>query len=183
MSSQSIGNNQDISAWVNDYTEVLLGFAMKRLSDVQVAEDLVQETFIAAHQSIHKFQQKSSPKTWLTSILKNKIMDHYRQVYRKNETFIEGSEAFNEDGSWRMEKLPSQWEEEILLDDPEFVSTFDDCLESLPEKWNIAVRLKYLKEDHDLDSLGISKANYWKMLERARNQLRECLTVNWFDRA
>jgi len=110
-------------------------------------------------------------------------MDHYRQVYRKNETFIEGSEAFNEDGSWRMEKLPSQWEEEIPLDDPEFVSTFDDCLESLPEKWKIAVRLKYLKEDHDLDSLGISKANYWKMLERARNQLRECLTVNWFDRA
>jgi len=183
MSSQFIGNNQDISAWVNDYTEVLLGFAMKRLSDIQVAEDLVQETFIAAHQSIHKFQQKSSPKTWLTSILKNKIMDHYRQVYRKNETFIEGSEAFNEDGSWRMEKLPSQWEEEILLDDPEFVSTFDDCLESLPEKWNISVRIKYLKEDHDLDSLGISKANYWKMSERARNQLRECLTINWFDRA
>ena len=183
MASQSTGNNRDISEWVNDYTEVLLGFAMKRMSDVQVAEDLVQETFIAAHQSIHKFQQKSSPKTWLTSILKNKIMDHYRQVYRKNETFIEGSEAFNEDGSWRMEKLPSQWEEEILLDDPEFVSTFDDCLESLPEKWNISVRIKYLKEDHDLDSLGISKANYWKMSERARNQLRECLTINWFDRA
>jgi len=183
MASQSTVNNRDISEWVNDYTEVLPGFAMKRMSDVQVAEDLVQETFIAAHQSIHKFQQKSSPKTWLTSILKNKIMDHYRQVYRKNETFIEGSEAFNEDGSWRMEKLPSQWEEEILLDDPEFVSTFDDCLESLPEKWNISVRIKYLKEDHDLDSLGISKANYWKMSERARNQLRECLTINWFDRA
>jgi len=107
MASQSTVNNRDISEWVNDYTEVLPGFAMKRMSDVQVAEDLVQETFIAAHQSIHKFQQKSSPKTWLTSILKNKIMDHYRQVYRQNETFIEGSEAFNEDGSWRMEKLPS----------------------------------------------------------------------------
>jgi RNA polymerase sigma-70 factor (ECF subfamily) len=75
---------------------------------------------------------------------------------------------------------PEPWNERHLLDDPTFVTVFDGCIEALPEKWETSVRIKYLASDVSLDELGVSKANYWKMLERARTRLRDCLEVNWF---
>lgn len=175
------GSNNILVNWVHDYSDALFAYAFKRVNDETIAKDLVQDTFLAAHQSISKFENRSKPKTWLTSILKNKIMDHFRQVYRRNETSIEGDfHMFNEDGSWKTEKIPTPISEKHLLDDTEFISVFDRCFDKLPEKWATSVRIKYLEGDQDIEELGISKANYWKMLERARTQLRLCLESNWF---
>jgi RNA polymerase sigma-70 factor (ECF subfamily) len=76
----------EVSEWVNLYSDDLYAYAVKRVSDQNLAQDLVQNAFIAAYQSFDRFEGKSKPKTWLISILKNKIMDHFRQVYRRNET-------------------------------------------------------------------------------------------------
>ncbi|MCO4818481.1 MAG: sigma-70 family RNA polymerase sigma factor [Bacteroidetes bacterium] len=169
-----------LTDWVNNYSDVLYASAVKRVSDEGLAIDLVQETFMAAFQSYGRFEYRSKPKTWLTSILKNKIMDHFRQVYRRKETSIEGDfQMFNEDGTWKTENIPTPWEETHLLDNPEFIDVFDSCVEALPERWASSIRIKYLDSDIKLDDLGVSKANYWKMLERARTQLRNCLEVNW----
>jgi RNA polymerase sigma-70 factor (ECF subfamily) len=171
----------EVSEWVNLYSDDLYAYAVKRVSDQNLAQDLVQNAFIAAYQSFDRFEGKSKPKTWLISILKNKIMDHFRQVYRRNETLIEGEEQwFDQDGNWKKEMKPEPWNERHLLDDPTFVTVFDGCIEALPEKWETSVRIKYLASDVSLDELGVSKANYWKMLERARTRLRDCLEVNWF---
>lgn len=175
MDAQSI-----ITDWVNQYSDPLYAYAVKRVSDDGLAKDLVQDTFLAAYQNIDRFENRSKPKTWLTSILKNKIMDHFRQVYRRKETSIEGDyQMFDEDGSWKTENIPTPWVEEHLLDNPGFIKVFDGCIESLPERWGSSIRIKYLGEDKNVEELGISKANYWKMLERARTQLRKCLEVNW----
>lgn len=174
--------SRTISEWVHNYTDALYKYAFVRLSDHDLAKDLVQDTFIAAHQSFGKFENRSKPKTWLTSILKNKIMDHFRQVYRRNETFIEGNDdSFNEDGTWKTEKIPSDWNTVNLLDDINFQTVFDNCIESLPERWATSVRIKYLNKDTSIDELGVTKSNYWKMLERARTQLRKCIDNNWFN--
>ncbi len=171
-----------VSEWVNAYSDDLYAYAVKRVSDSNLAKDLVQNAFLAAFQSYSNFQHKSKPKTWLTSILKNKIMDHFRQVYRRNETFIEGDDSiFTQDGNWKKEQMPTPWSTEHVLDNPDFVLVFDQCIESLPEKWASSVRIKYLESDVAIEDLGISKSNYWKMLERARTQLRQCLESNWFN--
>ena len=170
-----------ISSWVNEYTDDLYAYAVKRVSDDNLAKDLVQNTFLAAYQSYSKFEHKSKPKTWLTSILKNKVMDHFRQVYRRNETFIEGQESsYDENGNWKENQVPEPWTAKNVLDNPNFVSVFDQCIDNLPEKWASSVRIKYLEADMDIEELGITKANYWKMLERARTQLRGCLEEHWF---
>jgi len=182
-SAQNTENNNAESVltdWVNQFSDTLYIYALKRVSDEALAKDLLQDTFIAAYQSYERFEHRSKPKTWLTSILKNKIMDHFRQVYRRKETSIEGDfQLFNEDGTWKTENLPTPWKEEHLLDDPKFVHVFDNCLAALPLKWASSIRIKYLESDQNVEDLGISKANYWKMLERARTQLRLCIESNW----
>ncbi|MFA7327306.1 MAG: RNA polymerase sigma factor [Candidatus Kapaibacterium sp.] len=73
-----------IKSWVELYSDQLYTWAFYKTSDKETAEDLVQETFLAAINSFEKFEGKSEPKTWLLSILKNKIADHFRKVYRSN---------------------------------------------------------------------------------------------------
>jgi DNA-directed RNA polymerase specialized sigma24 family protein len=109
-------------------------------------------------------------------------MDHFRQVYRRNETSLEGDTTmFNEDGSWIKASIPTPWDEKHLLDNPEFNSVLSSCIGKLPERWATSIRIKYLEDDSDIEDLGITKANYWKMLERARTQLRNCLEINWIN--
>ncbi|MFT4522871.1 MAG: RNA polymerase sigma-70 factor (TIGR02943 family) [Bacteroidia bacterium] len=177
----------DVKSWVEQHTDALLAYANSKLSDHAQAEDLVQETFLAAFKSHERFKKQSSVKTWLTSILKNKIMDHYRKSYRRNETLFNeevGSGMFDSNGNWLDSEMPSQWgNDQPLLDDINFQGTFDECIESLPNHWRDAVKLKYLKTELSFDDLGITKTNYWKILERARRQLRKCLELNWFKTA
>jgi RNA polymerase sigma-70 factor (ECF subfamily) len=68
-------------SWVDQYGDVLYHFTLSRIKDPSIAEDLVQETFLAALHSIKDFQHRSSIKTWLTSILKHKIIDHFRKKH------------------------------------------------------------------------------------------------------
>lgn len=174
-----------VTEWVNAYSDDLYRYAVKRITDENLARDLVQTTFLSALQSFHSFQFKSKPKTWLTSILKNKIMDHFRQVYRRNETFIESTnDWFDENGHWKKEYYPQDWgiDEVNVLDDPNFVETLDGCIDELPERWQTSIRIKYFESDTSIDDLGVSKSNYWKMLERARTRLRLCLEAKWFNR-
>ena len=179
--STQLESQKIVSTWVNDYSDSLYAYAVKRVTDTGLAKDLVQDTFLAAFQSFDKFENRSKPKTWLTSILKNKIMDHFRQVYRRKETSIEGDyNMFNEDGTWKAERIPSEVVDKHLLDTPEFITVFNTCLGKLPEKWAASIRIKYLEDESDVEQLGITKANYWKMLERARTQLRDCIETKWF---
>jgi len=74
-----------INKWVEDYTDDLFRWANYKVNNVEVAEDLVQETFLSAVKAVEKFQGKSSPKTWLMAILNNKIIDYHRKKYKNLE--------------------------------------------------------------------------------------------------
>ena len=74
----------DIISWVKTYTKDLLGYAIIKVHHYEVAEDLVQDTFLSAHQAYENFKSKSNVKTWFFSILKHKIADHYRLKYKEN---------------------------------------------------------------------------------------------------
>lgn len=134
---------------VKQHTRLLVGFARARLNDPGLAGDLVQQTFIAAWEGRTRFAGNSSPRTWLFSILKNKIADHYRKQYRDpvRTTMDPGMvERFDSDGRWLPEHRPTDWQTDEVEDKEAMFAVLARCLDKLPENWRAAVEMKYLKE-------------------------------------
>ncbi len=168
------------------HTEEMLRWSHHKTSSLEAAEDIVQETFLAAAEKIDNFRGDSSPKTWLFAILNNKISDYYRKkvnqpVLIENTSF---SDFFGENDAWQKNKRPAKWhEEENLLDDDEFQKVLRYCLEALPESWNMCVKLKYLsgkKGEEICQEVGITPSNFWQIIHRAKLQLRDCVDGKWF---
>ncbi len=178
-----------LSQWVETYTSELYSWASHKVSDSELARDLVQDTFLAAAEKIESFKGDSSPKTWLFSILNHKIIDYYRRktnqpVSIDNQSF---SVYFDEEGNWRSDKKPKDWQEDEknLLDDNDFKEILQKCLDALPENWSICVRLKYLSEksgEEICQEMDIAPTNLWQIIHRAKIQLRECVENNWFKK-
>jgi len=157
----------------------MYSWAFRKVSDAELAKDLVQDTFLAATEKIETFKGESSPKTWLFSILNFKIIDHYRAkvklpVKLEDQTF---SNFFTADGEWLPDKRPGKWNDEggHLLDNVEFNAVLKMCIDALPEKWSLSVKLKYLmskKGEEICQELGITTSNYWQIMHRAKLQLR-----------
>jgi RNA polymerase sigma-70 factor (ECF subfamily) len=183
-----VSEKHDLAQWIEKYTKDLYSWAFYKISDDELARDLVQDTFLAAVEKIGTFKGESSPKTWLFSILNYKIIDIYRKKVSKPavhepSVFLD---FFDEEGNWQLKKRPTDWdeEEENLLDNSEFRDVLKNCLEALPEKWNTCVRLKYLTEkngDEICQEIGITPTNFWQIIHRAKLQLRDCVDKNWFQ--
>lgn len=177
----------EIASWVRTYTSELFAYTITRVKDRETAEDLVQNTFLAAVEQQAKYEQLSQPKTWLFAILKNKIADYFRQQYKKSGDYTlkdAVSSLFDEHGRLKAPCSSIQWStEEELLDNTEFLEALEGCLEGLPSKWSSVVRLKYLdgcdtsKVCKDLD---ITPSNFWQIMHRAKLQLKSCLENKWF---
>jgi RNA polymerase sigma-70 factor (TIGR02943 family) len=182
-------SSPDLAQWVESYTTDLYAWALHKISDEELAKDLVQDTFMAAAEKLSAFKGESSPKTYLFSILNHKIIDHYRKKVQKPVN-IENqviSRFFDQDGDWHDHKRPGDWhqEEGNLLDDDEFQAVLNDCLIELPDKWNACMTAKYLmdkKTEEICQDLEITTSNYWQMMHRAKLQLRECIDENWFKK-
>jgi RNA polymerase sigma-70 factor (TIGR02943 family) len=191
-SVKNIGENpQDIiKEWVQLFTHSLYAWACYKVSDKTTAEDLVQETFLSAYQSLGNFRSESSPKTWLFSILNHKIVDHLRKKMKdpmRNEGSIGLENYFDRWEAWNKEARPQEWTatEQELLDNPEFRNALQQCMQRLPGKWGAAVQLKYLEEKEGTaicQDLEISPSNFWQILHRAKLQLRKCLELHWFKK-
>lgn len=180
----------DPATWVERYGDALYNFAISRVFAAEVAEDLVQETFLSALKTYQNFRGESSEKTWLIAILKRKIVDHYRRKTRDNEdlTDFEPDSSFarngDEKGHWLRPKLPRNWSTDLntLMDNDEFVRVFEKCLAALPPKWASCFALKNIEEmdtEQICKELDITPSNYWVILHRARLRLRECIQKNW----
>jgi RNA polymerase sigma-70 factor (ECF subfamily) len=178
----------DLARWVNEYAGELYSWAYYKVSDDELAKDLVQDTFLAAVEKVNEFKGESSPKTWLFSILNYKIIDVYRKKVNKTVTHepLYFLDFFDQKGSWNLEKRPKNWhdQDENFLDDIDFQLVLKDCLDALPEKWSVCVKLKYLTEKNGNEicqEVGVSPTNFWQIIHRAKLQLRDCVEKNWFQ--
>lgn len=182
--------NEVMKSWVSIYTHSMYEWAYYKVADKATAEDLVQETFLSAFQSLDRFKQESQPKTWLFSILNHKIIDHFRKKVKS--PLRNGGDGgldryFNDHGEWDGDARPQEWaaDEGHLLDHQDFRRTLDECMQRLPGNWSAALQLKYLSEKDGKEicqDLRISSSNFWQILHRAKLQLRKCLEVHWFKR-
>ncbi len=182
-----------ITQWFFQHSDELFRFAQVKVKYREDAEDLVQETFIAAIKSFDSFEGRASVKNWLYAILKNKIIDHYRKTVNFIETFdVEEQECesitdqfFRKNGSWKKEFCNTTWgSDEHLLDNEDFNKTLATCVNKLPEKWRKAIHAKYLLEQEGKTicaMLEISETNYWQILHRGKLLVKYCIDKNWFQ--
>ena len=176
---------------LDHHRRYLLRVAELQLRDRGLAEDVVQETLVAALAAKDGFSGRSSVKTWLTGILKHKVVDAIRQKQRQpvivasfdEETDLEDFDPlFKDNGGWQAP--PADWgDPENALSRREFMDVMEVCLEKLPPNTArvfIMREVMELETDEICKELTITANNLWVILYRARMALRQCLEQNWF---
>lgn len=178
-------SNIDVNALVDDHSDYLLSFAMSKLKDIDLAKDLVQDTFLSAITKLDTFEHRSKLRTWLTSILNRKIIDHWRKAETRYTDPV--SSFFSQDrkkGHW----LESQGVHRTLetvedqISKEETNQELSECLDKLPEKWKGIVASKYLEEKDSEEickDFDITSSNLWVIMHRAKLVLRDCLQTKW----
>jgi RNA polymerase sigma-70 factor (ECF subfamily) len=178
----------DPESWVDHYADFLYRFALSRVRDPGVAEDLVQETFLAAMRSRESFKGRSAGRTWLTAILKHKIVDYIRKKIRdpssdRIETLTDTMDSdFDDGGKWRVQPLKWIINPGKIYEQKEFFDVLYHCLAELPGNLAEAFMLREmdgLSTAEVCKALDITATDSWVMLYRARMSLRRCLENKW----
>jgi len=167
----------------------LLRYARLHLRDAALAEDAVQDALTAALASRERFEGRSALRTWLTSILKHKIVDQLRSRERAltdGAAFL-GEDAgrpeddFDAQGRWI--DPPADWgDPDAALQSGQFWRVFRMCCERMPARHALVFSMREVMDmtaDEICKNLGISKSNLHVILFRARLSLRSCMTRNW----
>jgi len=181
--------NCDPLTWLDQYGNAMYQFAKARVRDSFAAEDLVQETLLAAYRSRKSFLGQSSLKTWLTGILKHKIIDYYRKLSPEQcdaniDQFAESlNDLFDENDKWQVK--PGNWhsDPENIYQSTELLTIIHACLDEMPSKMAKAYAMREMEglatsEICELFQTG--ENNCWVILCRARMSLRRCLEIKWF---
>ncbi|HEY0907475.1 MAG TPA: sigma-70 family RNA polymerase sigma factor [Methylophilus sp.] len=173
--------------WLHEHGDYLYRFALARLRDPHQAEDVVQETLLAAIKQSN-FAEQSSPRTWLTGILKHKIIDCLRKQVREipasalmAEADANMDEFFDDSGHWA--EKPQAWDiPHDALQQKQFLQVLQDCMQRLPTKLAAIFSMRDVDEMDNAEickALDITTTNAWVMLYRARMGLRKCLELHW----
>lgn len=180
----------DPQTWLESHGDSLYRYALARTGDPARAEDLVQDTLMAALESREGYAGSARERTWLTGILRHKVIDHLRVRQRElpmefdpdREPAVEPN--FDERGSWQ--QPVSAWgNPDGALRQDQFMATLEACVEELPVRAAEAFRLREL---HGFETGEIcevleiaTSANLFVILSRARMRLRDCLGKHWFE--
>ncbi|MGF2413343.1 sigma-70 family RNA polymerase sigma factor [Ferruginibacter sp.] len=180
--------------WLNNYGDYLYSVAFIKVNNKEAAEDLVQDTFFSAFKAREQFRHGSSERTWLTAILKNKIIDHYRKndVLKDVTGYLSQTESgftrhfFEEDnGHWLDNALPTAWKEmaDAKINKNDFNKIMQYCISKMPPKL-VPVFIARFLDDEDSATIckdfNITSSNYWVIIHRAKVLIRSCLEKNWF---
>ncbi|MDF1574652.1 MAG: sigma-70 family RNA polymerase sigma factor [Bacteroidales bacterium] len=193
--SKAKDHKLDPNRWLEKYGDYLYNYAIVRVNDDGKAEDLVQETFLAGLKAQEQFRGESTERTWLTSILRRKIVDTYRKKYSSRESSFGEHEQTVFDGDFYRSEEPfrGHWLEgrgphshsllpEGELEQAELMEYIRLCMEHLQPQLALAFSMKMIDEEESdsiCKELGITPSNLWVMLHRARLKMRDCLEKNW----
>ena len=172
--------------WVDQYADYLFNYAVSRVSDAEIAKDLVQETFFAGLNSAKNFKGDAAERTWLVSILKRKVIDHYRKINSKKgkaEVRINYSSDSDAEGDWLEQQVadPFSKDGDNILENEELGLAIQDCITKLPQKQALVFKLKTIQgmsTEDVCNELDINPSNLWVMIHRARTALMGCLNEN-----
>jgi RNA polymerase sigma-70 factor, ECF subfamily len=174
--SEGSAHITDPEIWLKEYGDYLFRYALVRLRNREIAEDLIQETFLAALRGKEKFKGEAAEKTWLVGILKHKIIDHFRKSSREfpmtdllssnvpEEGFFDGK------GKWKVE--PAIWADDPkeVLEKKEFWKKLEECILGLPSRLAQVFSLREfegLETEQICNLMKISATNLGVIIYRA----------------
>lgn len=183
------------TADILDLRKELMRLARLQLQrDASLADDVVQETLLAAIQSLAQFRGESSLKTWLVGILKFKVLDALRARARQPVSLTELEPELHTDdldalfdttGTWCTK--PQDWSDpDFASRQRDFLQLLERCLTELPKHTARAFMLRELFEvetDEICRLLAITPNHMGVLLYRARMTLRRCVEGQWLDLA
>jgi RNA polymerase sigma-70 factor, ECF subfamily len=184
----------DPTDWLGEHGDYLYRYALMRVRDAAAAEDLLQETLLAAMGSYQAHEGRSSERTWLVGIMKHKVVDHFRRLARTRVFHLSNEEGNDSDwfetegawrGHWREDQAPVSWPVNAvkLLESREFWETLDRCLKRLSPQMAAAFTLREiddLSSEEICEVLNVTPNNLWVILHRSRAKLRHFLEAEWF---
>ncbi len=156
------------SELIRDHHQPLLAYARVLAGHPERARELVQDAFVAAWQTIGRFDVTRDFGSWLRGIVRNKWREDCRK--HRREVSLEEPELA------QLEEAVRSWS--AGAGEAGLLERLADCRSKLPETLSEAVNA-YYDENRDGEgaaaSLGIASATFRKRLERARAALRLCL--------
>lgn len=176
---------------LEEHADYLFSYAMLKLKDVALAEDMVQDTLVSAISASNGFTAQASVKTWLTTILKNRMIDHWRRQGREiSATDLMGDDDggaeniddfFDNAGRWF--EMPNAYPApDLAMESKQFWGVFEHCLSRLKPKQAevfIAREVHGMSTDEVCENFALSESNAWVLLHRARVSLGKCFDLNW----
>ncbi len=178
------------SSWVDAYGDRLFRYALSRVRDEGAAEDLIQDTLIAAFKSRDRYKGESSELTWMTGILRNKIFEFYRRQAKDvpllpSDEDLDPESEFFDGRHWSASAAPRDWggEPARKAESAEFSSALRKCLSALSESVARAFILREMEgvsPKEAADALGVAPGHLAVLMYRARMRLRRCLEKNHF---
>lgn len=172
--------------WVDRYSDYLYNYAIVRVNDHEIAQDLISETFLAGLKAKKNFKGEASERTWLIAILKRKIIDHYRKKKSKKGK-AEVHIAYNDDeteGDWLEERVSDPFDKtaEDTMENIELGMAIHECLDTLNDRHAAIFKLKTI-EDYNTEAIcneyNITASNLWVIIHRARTAMADCLEKKW----
>ena len=173
----------DPARWLDEHGDYLYRLALSRTGRTDAAEDLVQDTLVAALRAADSYAGRSSERTWLAAILKNKAVDRLRRLRRAPFTDDASTDAqleglYDRSGHWRTP--PGAWGDDpaALLESREFWDAFEECRRALPDRFRDVLSLRLIDDvpaEKICQALDITASNLWTLLHRARIRLWQCL--------
>ncbi len=173
--------------WVDKYADYLYNYTIVRVNSHEISQDLISETFLAGLKSKDNFKGDATERTWLISILKRKIIDHYRKINSnkgKAEVRIKYSDEDSE-GDWLEERVKDPYDKtaEDTLENEELGLAILSCLGTLDDRQANIFKMKTI-ENFDTEAIcnefNITPSNLWVIIHRARKAMAVCLEKNWF---
>lgn len=185
-STGAAGQLSDPSHWVELHGDAMFRFAMLRVKRANIAEEAVQDAFLAALTARSSFDGRSSERTWMIGILRFKLIDLLRKRRRDSDKIVsvgDPESALFDHGIWI--QRPNDWNVASSdVESEEFQRVLGGCVEALPSPMREAFCLRILDEipsDDVCKCLGVTATNLWTLVHRAKLRLRTCLTKRWFD--
>ena len=179
-------NTLNPESWVDLYGDYLYNYTIGRVSDHEIAQDLVSETFLAGLKSKDNFKGDASERTWLISILKRKIIDQYRKANSnkgKAEVRINYTDEDSE-GDWLEERVEDPFDKtaEDQMENEELGLAILNCLGTLEDRQATIFKMKTIQgydTEANCNEFAITASNLWVIIHRARKAMAGCLENNW----
>ncbi|MGJ8661912.1 MAG: RNA polymerase sigma factor [Bacteroidota bacterium] len=180
MNKSQIANTKN-EYLVEQHADYLFQFAMSKIHNRDLALDFVQETFLVCLEKIDQFEGRSSLRTWMTTILNRKIIDHWRKEKRTQSTV---DIADNENASFSTHSNFNPKDPHQLTEEAEKRTLLDFCIDKLPDAWREIVHAKFYDEkngDEISKEFDITPSNFWVIIHRAKAQLRACMDKKYLS--